>query len=141
MKRIVPLLVALSLFLVVGTGCRKARPIEPVTSSTTLSPTDKAYSAETVRKCIISACIGRGWTALEINPGLIEAKLVVRGKHIVIVNIPYTADSFSIKYKSSSNMEHKTLRDGTEAIHPNYNKWVRTLEIDIQKAIATARTQ
>ena len=53
----------------------------------------------------------------------IEARIIVRGKHTVVVSIPYDTQHFSINYKDSINMNYNEGK-----IHPNYNKWVADLE-------------
>lgn len=136
MKKILFLLVVLCLGLV---ACRPGHSIDTINASTgTMSQTK--LSNDMVRKAIFDACQRRGWHAAEISPGLIEARLVVRGKHTVVVSIPYTAENYTIKYKSSNNMEHKTKSDGTQSIHPNYNKWVNILNNEISISLARAHS-
>ena len=49
--------------------------------------------------------------------------------HMAVVEIPYTENSFSIKYKDSQNLNYDA---STGSIHNNYNGWVRNLENAIQ---------
>lgn len=85
-----------------------------------------------VGEAIIEAGTKRGWSMTEVEPGLIRGEILVRGKHKVAVNIPYDADSFSILYLSSENMNYQ-LRDGQPRIHPKYNSWIKNLKSDIEK--------
>ncbi|GGG34166.1 hypothetical protein GCM10010964_22650 [Caldovatus sediminis] len=68
---------------------------------------------------------GRGWQMQEIRPGLIRGTLVLRD-HLAVVDIPYDAQRFSIRYADSRNL----LYDGA-SIHRNYNSWVQNLANDI----------
>ena len=124
------LLLTVVLAFVLCAACRPGRQIETINANTTTA-TQAALTAEDVRRAIIAACAQKGWRPYEQTPGVIEAQLVVRGKHTVIVDIPYTAQNYSIKYKSSTNMEYKA---DSGKIHPNYNKWVNMLnnEINLQ---------
>jgi hypothetical protein len=49
-----------------------------------------------------------------------------------VVDIPYSAKSYSITYKSSSNLNY----DGT-TIHSNYNGWVQNLHKAINTQLNT----
>ncbi len=93
-----------------------------------------AYSLEenVVQKSIVEACVARGWTIEEKTDSNVKASILVRGKHKILVNIPYTSNTFKIEYLSSANMDAKA--DGT--IHPNYNKWVETLAADIKRKLS-----
>lgn len=84
---------------------------------------------QTLRQAIFQAGKGRRWVMYEKEPGLIQAHLKVRG-HEVVVNIPYTQDSFSIEYVSSENMNYNPEKN---RIHPKYTQWVRNLEVDITR--------
>ena len=125
------ILVLLLVVLAMCAACRRGVPVYNPTVE--LGATVGTSNQEDVRRAILTACAGRGWTAREAAPGRIEAKLVVRGKHTVFVDIPYSASSYAITYKTSTNMEHATKNDGVEVIHPNYNKWVQLLEQDINR--------
>ena len=84
-------------------------------------------SIEQVEKAIISAAQKRGWSPRIVAPGLIEARIKVRA-HQAIVEIPYTATSYSIRYKDSKNLNYDNGK-----IHRNYNKWVGKLSGSIQR--------
>lgn len=129
------LLFGVLLALMLCSACRIGKPAMNITQETgTL--VNAPLSIEDVRKAIEVACLGRTWLPKEIKPGLIQARLVVRGKHTVIVEIPYSAETYSINYKDSSNMEYNPEKG---KIHPNYNKWVSLLQTDINTNIAKAR--
>ncbi len=134
MKRTLLLLVfALALFAV---ACRPGRPIGAFAYDVPTAAAHKPITLQQMQDAILKACVTHNWQAREIQPNLIEASIVVRGKHHVTVSIPYTATHYSIKYKSSVNMEYKTKKDGTTVIHPNYNNWVANLDQSIRQNIA-----
>lgn len=74
------------------------------------------------RNQIMRAGAGLGWQMEPVGPGLIRATLHLRG-HVAVTDIAYTADSFSIRYVDSRNLQY----DGT-SIHKNYNGWIQNLE-------------
>lgn len=133
----VMLLLAVMALCVFSIGCRKGAPIQDITSNTATAASTP-LTEQDVRKAILIACSARGWQGKEVSPGLIEARLLVRNKHSIVVDIPYTAAAYSIKYKSSANMEYDVKNDGSAAIHPNYNKWVGTLNADINAQLIRA---
>ena len=130
MKRVLCSLVIVLAFLTLGCP-RKA----PVTASGGVPVAGKAVTADQMRSAIIKGCIERQWKPVEISPGLIEASITVRGKHHVTVSIPYSADRYDIKYKSSINMGEQQ-KNGETKLHRNYNTWVNYLHEAIQRQLA-----
>lgn len=51
--------------------------------------------------------------------------------HRADITIAYDADSYSIRYRDSQNMDYNNGK-----IHRNYNRWVANLNYDIQRALA-----
>lgn len=94
-------------------------------------------SVKAVHTAIIRACVLLEWVPKEKNPNTIRASILVRNKHTVVVDIPYSANSYSIKYVNSINMKAKP--DGT--IHPNYNKWVTKLADQINQELVLGGIQ
>lgn len=86
-----------------------------------------SYEAEDVKKAIHLAFINRGWTIIQDEPGLIRARLRVRG-HEAEVEVPYTATGYSINYISSVG-----LKAGGGQIHNKYNNWVNNIDYDIKR--------
>lgn len=72
----------------------------------------------------------RGWQVVARRPGEIDARLLVR-MHRADINIAYDADSYSITYRDSENLDHRGDR-----IHRNYNRWIANLNTDIQAALS-----
>ena len=86
----------------------------------------KPVTAEQAREAVIAAGRRFSW---EIGTGAnnnLTGTLRVRNKHTIVVNISVAADTYSVKYQSSINMNYAVV-DGRPVIHPNYNKWVQTL--------------
>jgi hypothetical protein len=89
-----------------------------------------AFSAEDVQAAIISGCLARGWAPVLDSDGLIRATINVRAKHFAEIEIPFSATSYSILYKSSENLDYDAKR---QRIHRNYNNWVVNLSKTIQR--------
>lgn len=130
---LLPLLV---LFLVVGTACRPGRPINTYSYTVPSDPMHQGMTDKKMHDAIVQGCVDRGWTPTDPVPGMIEATIVVRGKHTVVVSIPYSYNHYEIKYKSSVNMEYTVKGDG-QKIHPNYNNWTNNLHLAIQHRVNT----
>ncbi len=100
-------------------------------------------SVEEVKKEIIGAGAALGWSMKANTPGNIVATLHLRS-HMAQVNIKYSANSYSITYKDSSNLNYEsagseyTDDDGNlqindkSTIHSNYNGWVQNLDRQIK---------
>ncbi len=136
MKKLVMLSVLV--LLTFAMGCRPGAQVVNLQNLTITTASQQAMSQESVRKAIVAGCVTAGWTAREVSAGNIEAQILVRGKHSVAVDIPYTTSTYSILYKSSSNMEYN---GASETIHPNYNSWVNNLRNSIDKQIVASNMQ
>ena len=80
-------------------------------------------------KAIQTGGAQRGWVVTEEGAGHLLATLNIRS-HTVRADIKFTSSSYSITYRDSQNMKFKKGK-----IHGNYNKWVRNLDGDIQRAL------
>jgi len=116
-------MIVLTLALV---GCRTA-PVYNVTEAPVNSASE--VKAEDVKRAILTAGAGLGWQMKEVEPGHIVGSLFLR-KHSAIVDIPYSATSYSIQYKDSTELGY----DGTN-IHSNYNGWIQNLDRAIKASI------
>ena len=116
------MLILIALAAVVAAGCRSA-PIHD------LGPTSIAGRAteKQVQEAIIRAGAAQGWTMKAEAPGLITGTLYIRS-HTAVVSIPYTRNSFSIRYKDSTNLDYN---GAARTIHENYNEWVQRLNSGI----------
>ena len=73
-----------------------------------------------------------GWQMKEERPGMLVGTLNLR-KHVAVVSIPYTANSYSVQYRSSVNLDEK---DGQ--IHKNYNGWIQNLTRGINAQLSAS---
>ncbi|MDL2285272.1 hypothetical protein LJB93_00840, partial [Desulfovibrio sp. OttesenSCG-928-F07] len=69
----------------------------------------------------------RGWNFTVVDDNTLQGTLLVR-QHMVKVNVPVTRSTYSILYNDSANLKYENGK-----IHPSYNKWVQTLQNDINK--------
>ena len=90
----------------------------------------KTPTATAVRGAIVQAGAGLGWVMTDVKPGVLEAKLALRS-HVAVVEIPYSEKSYSIVYKSSTN-----LNEQNGQIHKNYNGWIQNLQRDINAKVS-----
>ena len=92
------------------------------------SPIPAGFSMDQIGSAIVTG-VQRGWKAHVVDPGHIEARLVVR-THVAVVDIHYNDSAYSITYKQSDNLDYKAGK-----IHRNYNRWVRNLDLDLQQSL------
>jgi len=105
----------------------------------------KPLQADQVKQAIQAAAKIKGWTLAYEPSGRILATLVVRNKHTVVVEIPYSAEKYSLLYHDSVNMKYSPgtgraapydassrmrgyQQPAGQVIHPFYNDWVRELK-------------
>jgi hypothetical protein len=110
-------------------GCLRCEPILNVTDALVAAPVGKPITAEHVRAAIIRAGATLGWQIKEDGPGKLVGTLVLR-THTAVVEIPYSATSYSITYKSSINLD-----EAGGQIHKNYNGWISNLNKAINAQI------
>jgi hypothetical protein len=112
-------------------GCRMA-PVMDIVDAPVVEPAGgQKLTADQVKLAIERAGATLGWQIKEVQPFLLEGTLTLR-RHVAVVNIPYSAQRYSIVYKDSKELNY----DGTN-IHSNYNGWVQNLDnaIKIQMGI------
>jgi len=90
---------------------------------------------EEVRTAIVEACLARRWVPVLDGEGNVHASIVVRGKHFAEIEIPFSATSYSIIYKSSRGLDYNERR---QRIHRNYNNWVVKLSGTIERQLRRA---
>ena len=112
-------------------GCN-TMPIQNVSEAPAASASGKTLSHDQVRSSIVRAGTALGWQMRDEGPNLLVGTLVLR-KHTAVVEIPYSARSYSIKYRSSVNLDEK---DGQ--IHKNYNGWIQNLTRDINAQLSAS---
>lgn len=111
----------------------RMQPIMDITNE----PIEPSYKLqkEQVRQAITQAAKKRGWIVTNKTPHELAAKLYVRSHHAEI-QIPYSEKDYSILYVKSINLKEKKGR-----IHRNYNRWIRNLNIDIQRQLGAMTGQ
>ena len=114
------------------TACSTLAPIQNVENVSVSSSANKALSRDEVRGAIVRAGAGLGWIMKDAGPGMINGTLILR-THTAEVQIPYSATSYGIVYKSSIN-----LQESGGKIHRNYNGWVQNLQRGINAQIAAS---
>jgi hypothetical protein len=109
-------------------ACRAGAPIYDVSGANVTAAAGKSVEADQVKLAIIRAGGKLGWKIDETTSGQLRGMLMLRA-HTAIIDIMYDENTYSIKYNSSTNLEHSK---GT--IHKNYNGWIQNLqrEIDVE---------
>jgi hypothetical protein len=117
------LLTSLSVLVVSAAlaACSTMVPIMNVSDAVVAAPAGKPLTNEQVRAAIVRAGSGLGWQMSDEGPNKLVGTLVLR-THTAVVEIPYSTTNFSIKYRSSINLNEQ---GGT--IHKNYNGWIQNL--------------
>ena len=122
-------LMSLSVLLILS-GCSTSRPLYNVHDAAVFTGSGSQPTLDKVRRAIVTAATGKGWSVKDIDTGHLLATLNLR-KHMAQVVIAYSTRSYSITYKDSHTLNY----DGTR-IHRNYNGWIRNLEIRINRQLA-----
>jgi hypothetical protein len=105
-------------------------PIQNVNNAAVASAAGKSLTNEQVKTAIVRAGSALGWQVREVGPGMLAATINLR-THTAEVEIPYSTSSYSIIYKSSTN-----LQESGGQIHKNYNGWVQNLNKGINTQLA-----
>lgn len=126
MKFIKMLCVGASLCLA---GCFTSAPRYTVDMEAEAVSVPYSASAEAMKEAIAKAAAEREWCVVKSEDGLTELLLDVRGKHELVVDVHYTADTFRIAYVSSKNLDYNPQ---TKGIHGKYLQWVRNLKHEIR---------
>jgi hypothetical protein len=99
---------------------------------TTFIPADgRVDSLDAARAMIVAAGQRHGWAVAKDAPGLLTLRLVVRGKHVVVVDVAYDTTTSRITYVSSENMDYE-VRHGVPTLHSSYTRWVTLLAQSIE---------
>lgn len=134
MKRAQPVLIFLCVMFVTMMGCRGGGMIYQVKEAPVQTATGAQPSLEDVQKAIIAAGVGLGWQVAVAKPGEIIATLNLRS-HQAVVTIPYTTKTYSILYKSSTNLKYNAEK---QTIHENYSAWIQRLDGAIRSRLTAA---
>ena len=128
--RIQTVLATLAIAVAVA-GCNSV-PILNVDQAPAISASGKPLSRDQVRAAIVRAGAALGWQMKDEGPNMIVGNIMLRN-HTATIEIPYNANSYSIKYRASTNLEEK---GGT--IHKNYNGWVQNLTRGINAQLSAS---
>jgi hypothetical protein len=113
-------------------ACNTMAPIQNVQNVSVSSSSNKPLTPAEVRAAIVRAGAGLGWIMKDAGPGVLNGTLILR-THTAEVQIPYSATSYGIVYKSSTN-----LQESGGKIHRNYNGWVQNLNRGINAQLAAS---
>ena len=112
-------------------GCTVA-PIHNVEQQAAVTSSGKPLTKDQVRAGIVRAAAALGWQVNDEGPDMLVGTIQLR-KHVAVVSIPYSATSYSIKYRSSENLEESGGK-----IHKNYNGWIQNLQRGIAAQLAAS---
>jgi len=110
-----------------------AAPIYNVQDQPITTASGTAPSSPDVRTAILQAGAALGWQMRDVKPCLMEGELHLR-THSAVVDIPYNSKSYSIVYKSSTNLD-----ESGGNIHKNYNGWIHNLQQGINARLSALR--
>ena len=113
-------------------GCNIV-PIQNVDSAAATNSAGKALTREQVRSAIVRASAALGWQVKDESPTLLVGTITLRN-HTAVIEMPYSATGYSIKYRSSVNLDDK----GNGTIHKNYNGWIQNLTRGINAQLAAS---
>ncbi|WP_207390734.1 hypothetical protein [Phytopseudomonas dryadis] len=119
---------ALLALLVLGIAACTAKPVMNIENS---APPAALKGEDDMRRAILAALQRRQWTVQRADPGQIMAS-ISRRSHQAEISIPYTASSYSIRYRDSHNLDYRNGK-----IHRNYNKWIHNLDRGIQQELSS----
>lgn len=115
------MLMAFSIVLFLA-ACGTAQKVQSFDNSSFFT---KSKAKSKIEQAIQAGAANKGWRTKKIKNGLITASIIVRNRHYVAVDINYNSKGYIITYKESREMNYDPK---TQAIHKNYNKWVRLLQ-------------
>lgn len=113
-------------------GCKKGVPVQNQSSPI---PLQQQVSDKKIAEAIMRAGARTNWEIYPAGHRTMTATLYSRA-HTAMVTITYDDSNYYIRYKNSTNLKYK---DGY--IHPNYNKWVSTLDRNIRRELAALSLQ
>lgn len=130
---------ARSSFFVAALTCSLMPPVIHARSTELVEPPPVTINcnlpADKMKEGIMRGGAVRGWMVVSQTPGNTELKYIKgNNKHIITVNVKYTANSFAITYKDSVNLNYEVTDDGTRRLHPRPIGWMTNLSGDIRVA-------
>lgn len=112
-------------------GC-KTEPILNVNQTAVTNAAGNPLTREQVRGAIVRAGGALGWQMADEGPDRLVGTIQLR-KHAAVIEIPYSKAGYTVKYRSSMNLDEK---DGK--IHSNYNGWIQNLHRGINAQLSAS---
>lgn len=100
-----------------------------------------SIKAEQVRAAIIAGGQQHNWTVKSEQPGKLVLALNVRNKHFLEVGVSYSETGYAVTYLTSERLEYTKNEDGTELIHPSFNRWMNYLTSSINTILVSLPSQ
>ena len=116
-----------ALVLVVATGVAQARGVVPIVepSRVAITQADKPLPADAIQRAIVAGGAVQGWMAVSQEPGQMTLRYA-KSNYEAVVRVDFDGTGFQIHYVSSMGL--KATGSGADAsIHPNYNRWIESL--------------
>ena len=133
----VALVIALAACAGGGGGSSSGGPLVPLQTREGVafrSLSGKPLSQEQARDAILAAARKRSWTVKEVSPSkliLTQSRASAQRSFSADVEVEYSAQTYSLRYAGSYGLQY-SMQGGQSVIHSTYNRWVGTLETDIQ---------
>ena len=135
-------------------GC--ARPMVALNDVNENHTINKSLSKNQMKESILEGAKYAGWTVRDLDPDTIQATYQIRS-HTVQVQIEYSDSSYSLFYKSSSDMKMYCTKSESDkksglvvsgihncpgnippySIHAAYKTWIDQLNEDIQISLSS----
>ena len=127
-RKALPAAIAAALLAIAA--CAIQQPIYNVQNAQITTASGKQLTNAQVRQAIMTAGTALGWTVADAQPGSLQGTLNLR-THTAVVDIPYSASSYSIMFKRGDNL----MVEG-DRIHKNYNGWIQNLDRGIRTELS-----
>jgi hypothetical protein len=112
-------------------ACSRAEPVYSVTNHPIPQVAQKLTLPE-IEKNIMLAGAQRNWRFEPVKPGQLKGRYF-DGKREAVVDVTYSQTAYSIGLNSTMN-----LRQTDSTVHGTYNRWIKTLEHDIEQRLYKA---
>lgn len=97
----------------------------------------KSLTVADVKAAILAGASDLGWVVMQESPGSVRLKLD-RGKYSIVVDIPFDAKTYGLKYVSSEGLRYKENRNG-RSIHSTYQRLTTNLMQAIDGKLSVAQ--
>ena len=122
-----PALLRTLLLGLVVSGLAACSTLQPVDTPTIELPPGSAIRDPQIEQAILNALNTYRWHVGQIQPGRVQADILVRERHQAAITIDYNPRDIFIRYRSSQGLEYKNGK-----IHRTYNRWVKYLKLEIE---------